>query len=84
MLTYTKYGRRCKLKPKHSIVAQINSKAYTFKDLMNPLNTGNPKMGTLANSEDPDEMQHNTAFHQGLHCFASTDSANRNLHCLLN
>ena len=25
-------------------------------------------MGTLANSEDPDEMQHNTAFHQGLYC----------------
>ena len=28
-------------------------------------------MGTLthlANSEDPDEMQHNAAFHQGLHC----------------
>ena len=24
-------------------------------------------MGTLANSEDPDEMQHNAAFHQGLH-----------------
>ena len=24
-------------------------------------------MGTWANSEDPDEMQHNTAFHQGLH-----------------
>ena len=24
----------------------------------------NPK----ANSEDPDEMQHNAAFHQGLHC----------------
>ena len=23
-------------------------------------------MGTLANSEDPDEMQHNAAFHQGL------------------
>ena len=23
-------------------------------------------MGTLANSEDPDEMPHNTAFHQGL------------------
>ena len=22
----------------------------------------------LANSEDPDEMQHNAAFHQGLHC----------------
>ena len=25
-------------------------------------------MGTLANSEDPDEMQHNAAFPQGLHC----------------
>ena len=25
-------------------------------------------MGTLANSEDPDEMQHKAAFNQGLHC----------------
>ena len=25
-------------------------------------------MGTLSNSEDPDEMQHNAAFHLGLHC----------------
>ena len=25
-------------------------------------------MGPLANSEDPDEMQHNAAFHQGLQC----------------
>ena len=25
-------------------------------------------MGTLANSEDPDEMQHNAAFHEGLYC----------------
>ena len=25
-------------------------------------------MGTVANSEDPGEMQHNAAFHQGLHC----------------
>ena len=25
-------------------------------------------MGNLANSEDPDEMQHHAAFHQGLHC----------------
>ena len=28
-------------------------------------------MGTLANSEDPDEMQHNAAFHQGLHCWSA-------------
>ena len=25
-------------------------------------------MSPFANSEDPDEMQHNAAFHQGLHC----------------
>ena len=25
-------------------------------------------MGTSANSEDPDEMKHNAAFHLGLHC----------------
>ena len=25
-------------------------------------------MGTFANSEDPDEMPDNVAFHQGLHC----------------
>ena len=25
-------------------------------------------MDTLANSEDIDEMQHNAAFHVGLHC----------------
>ena len=25
-------------------------------------------MGTFANSKDPDEMQHNAAFHQGRHC----------------
>ena len=25
-------------------------------------------MGTFANSEDPDDMTLNAAFHQGLHC----------------
>ena len=25
-------------------------------------------MSIFANSEDPDEMQHNAVFHQGLHC----------------
>ena len=28
-------------------------------------------MVTLANSEDPDGMQHNAAFHQGLHYLLS-------------
>ena len=35
---------------------------------INPLFTGNPYGGPLANSEDPDEMQHNAEFHQGMHC----------------
>ena len=26
------------------------------------------EMGTFTNSVDPDEMPHNAAFHQGLHC----------------
>ena len=34
----------------------------------NLLYTGNLQIGTLANSKDPDEMQHYAAFHQGLHC----------------
>ena len=29
---------------------------------------GNPLTGTYTNSEDPDEILHNVAFHQGLHC----------------
>ena len=28
----------------------------------------NSKMGTSANSEDPDEMPHDSSFHQDLHC----------------
>ena len=41
---------------------------------------GNPQMSTFANSEDPDEMQHNAAFHQGLHCFyfGKTDLQTKN------
>ena len=35
---------------------------------VNPLYTGNLKTGTLTNSEDLDEMQHDAVFHQGLHC----------------
>ena len=28
-------------------------------------------MSSLSNSEDPDEMPHDAAFHQGLHCLLS-------------
>ena len=34
-------------------------------------------MGILANSEDPDEMQHNAAFHQGLHCLLRFKQSSR-------
>ena len=34
----------------------------------NHLYSGHPKTGTFANSKDPDEMQHDAAFHLGLHC----------------
>ena len=39
---------------------------------LNLLFTGNRLTDTLANSEDPDEMQHYAAFHQGLHCLLSS------------
>ena len=38
-----------------------------------PLFSENPLMSTFVNSEDPDEMQHNAAFHQGLHCKGKKD-----------
>ena len=34
---------------------------------MIPLYSGYSYRSTLANSEDPDEMLHKAAFHQGLH-----------------
>ena len=34
---------------------------------------------TFVKTEDPDEMQHNAAFHQGLHFFAEVKSFFKNL-----
>ena len=34
-------------------------------------------MSFLANSEDPDEMPHNAAFHQGLHCLLCHEQLQR-------
>ena len=36
--------------------------------LVNPFHSRYLQTGTLANSEDPDEMPHKAAFHLGLHC----------------
>ena len=35
-------------------------------------------MGSLANSEDPDEMQHDLAFHLGLHCLLRVPTSTGN------
>ena len=34
-------------------------------------------MGTLANSEDQDEMPHYVAFHQGLHCLPRQNQSSK-------
>ena len=39
-------------------------------------------MVTLANNEDTDEMQHNAAFHQGLHCLLRLTQIHHNLEIL--
>ena len=36
-------------------------------------------MGSLANSEDPDEMQHDAAFHLGLHCLLKQNQSFENI-----
>ena len=43
----------------------VIKQVYSIK-LTNPFYIGDSLMITLANSEDPDEMLHNAAFHQGL------------------
>ena len=50
---------------------QLKSHAVSIqptKPIFNHLYSGNLLTSTFANSEDPDEMQYNAAFHQGLHC----------------
>ena len=37
--------------------------------IINPCIMKTPRRESFANSEDPDEMQHNAAFHLGLHYF---------------
>ena len=41
---------------------------YFFNQKINPFNLGISQTNTFANSEDPDEMQHNAAFHQCRQC----------------
>ena len=41
---------------------------YVMKWDFNPFYTGNPHKSLGANSEDPDEIPQNAAFHLGQHC----------------
>ena len=49
-------------------VTDLSMHTIAAGKLLNPLCTGDFSMRSLGNSEDSDEMQHNAAFHQGLHC----------------
>ena len=49
----------------------MDNRSYKFiqkQRVINHMYTGNPQIGNLASSYDPDEMQHKAAFHQRLHC----------------
>ena len=59
-----RYGKRSKFVPKKGNLAPSDY----FTCMINPLCTRNPLTGNLTNSENPDEMLHYAAFHQGLHC----------------
>ena len=41
-------------------------------------------MGTLTNSEDPDEMPHKEAFHRGLHCLLRQRYSDKKIQYFLN
>ena len=52
-----------------SVTMDVSPFAWCLaRAVLNSLWTRNPKTVTLTNSEDPDEMPPNAAFHQGLHC----------------
>ena len=46
--------------------------------LFNPLYIGNLQASIFTNSEDPDEMQHNSAFQQGLHLLLRSNQSSLN------
>ena len=59
----------------HGLMRACNSDSLAINVTFSfiPLRTGIPYTGTFANSEDPDEMLHNAAFHQGLLCLLRQD-----------
>ena len=45
--------------------------------IVNPLFTDDLKVSSLANSEDPGKMPHNTTFRPGLHCLLGKNDIRR-------
>ena len=53
------------LREKYDLLWMTNSFKYS---ILTHCSRENPKMGTQANSADPDQTPHNAASDQGLHC----------------
>ena len=62
-------------------VLLLLDEVYRMINHVNPLYTRNPYTCTFTNSEDPDELPHNAAFHQGLHCLLR--SSGKKMHFFL-
>ena len=66
----TAHPNRLNLSPNCRLLVLMDS----FKCKLTALYTVNPQSSNLANSEDTDEMTHNVAFHQCLHCLLGQKS----------
>ena len=49
----------------------------------NPINSIESLICSMANSEDPDEMLHNAAFHQGLNCLYDKNNLQKKKYIVL-
>ena len=73
------------------ILSQISETSFLIKGLKMSQKFENSRLlmlilcgpETLTNIEDLDEMPHNAAFHQGLHCFAKTKSIYRERNAII-
>ena len=61
---------REKVNTKYELLKNNTQNMSAHRAVLNrePFVTRNPELGISTNGEDPDEMLHNAAFRQGLHC----------------
>ena len=67
LIVSTCMGKSISLQRVHNEIAPLDKLGIKVHNLTLCIRE-TPKMSTFANREDPDEMQHNAAFHLGLHC----------------